>query len=94
MRPLLAEGTKVPVNALHPGTFLDSGMVRESGIRPLGPVSRGAESIRYVVDRSLEGVTGRYFDQTELARPDSQALDHTFRQHFQERTDDLLAPFE
>ena len=42
----LAEETKVAVNALHPGTFLDSGMVRESGIRPLGPVSRGAESIQ------------------------------------------------
>ena len=89
----LAEETQVAVNALHPGTFLDSGMVRESGIRPLGPVSRGAEVIRYVVEQSLEGATGRYFDEFEPARPDPQAFDAVVRRRLRERTDELLAPF-
>jgi len=89
----LAEETQVAVNALHPGTFLDSEMVRESGIRPLGPVSRGAEVIRYVVEQSLEGATGRYFDEFEPARPDPQAFDAVVRRRLRERTDELLAPF-
>ena len=89
----LAEATRVAVNALHPGTFLDSGMVRESGIRPLGPASRGAASILRVVERSLEGITGRYFDQTELAQPDPQAFNREVRRRLRDRTDELLAPF-
>jgi NAD(P)-dependent dehydrogenase (short-subunit alcohol dehydrogenase family) len=55
----LAEETKVAVNALHPGTFLDSGMVRESGIQPLGPVSRGrSRSATWWSDRWRESVAG------------------------------------
>ena len=81
------------MNALHPGTFLDSGMVRESGIQPLGPVSRGAEAILEVVRRSLEGVTGQYFDGTEPARPDAQANDSVIRAELRERTDGILRPF-
>jgi NAD(P)-dependent dehydrogenase (short-subunit alcohol dehydrogenase family) len=86
----LAEESKVAVNALHPGTFLDSGMVRESGIHPLGPVSRGAETIRHVVEQSLEGVTGRYFDELKPARPDPQANDHPFRKKLSERIHAML----
>ena len=89
----LAEETEVPVNALHPGTLLDSGMVRESGIHPLGPVSRGADSIRHVVERSLERVTGRYFDEKEPARPDPQANDRAIRRRLHALTEELLAPF-
>ena len=90
----LAEETKVAVNALHPGTFLDSGMVRESRIRPLGPVSRGAESIQYVVQQSLAGVTGRYFDQTEPSRPEPQANDRALRRSLAERTEAMLRQWE
>jgi NAD(P)-dependent dehydrogenase (short-subunit alcohol dehydrogenase family) len=89
----LAEESKIAVNALHPGTFLDSGMVRESGIQPLGPVSRGAEAILEVLRRSLEGVTARYFDETEVARPDAQASDSVIRRGLAERTRVLLAAF-
>jgi len=89
----LAEETKVAVNALHPGTFLDSGMVRESGIRPLGPASRGAESIRFVVEQSLGGVTGRYFDERAPSEPHPQAHDRALRRAFAARTQEFLARF-
>lgn len=89
----LAEETEIAVNALHPGTFLDTGMVRQSGIRPLGPASDGAESILRLMDRSLQGISGRYFDQTEPAPPEPQALDRAFRKSLRQRTDELLAPY-
>jgi NAD(P)-dependent dehydrogenase (short-subunit alcohol dehydrogenase family) len=89
----LAEETEIAVNALHPGTFLDTGMVRQSGIRPLGPASQGAESILRLMERSLDGISGRYFDQMEPAPPDPQALDRAFRKALRQRTDELLAPF-
>ena len=89
----LAEETEIAVNALHPGTFLDTGMVRQSGISPLGPASRGADTILRLMDRSLQGMSGRYFDQMEPAPPDPQALDHGFRTLLRKRTDDLLARF-
>ena len=89
----LAAETKIAVNALHPGTFLDTGMVRESGIRPLGPASHGADSILGLMERSLQGTSGRYFDQMEPAPPDPQALDLQFRKVLRQRTDELLARF-
>ncbi len=41
----------VPCNALHPGTFLDTPMVRESGITPLGTAQEGADAIWFTIDR-------------------------------------------
>lgn len=89
----LAAETRIAVNALHPGTFLDTGMVRQSGIHPLGPASHGADSILRLMERSLQGISGRYFDQVEPAPPDPQALDPTFRMLLRKRTDELLARY-
>ena len=41
------------VQSLHPGTYLDTRMVREAGITPLGPVSRGVDSILGVLASAL-----------------------------------------
>ena len=43
------------VHALHPGTYLDTAMVRKAGIRPLGPASRGGQSILGVLSTALDG---------------------------------------
>jgi NAD(P)-dependent dehydrogenase (short-subunit alcohol dehydrogenase family) len=61
--------------ALHPGTFLDTGMVRDAGITPLGPASAGADVIEAVLARALAGTTGAYFDEATAARANAQAYD-------------------
>lgn len=87
----LAEQQRVPVVALHPGTFLDTGMVRESGITPLGTAESGADAIERVGRRALSGVTGVYFDVLEVGRADPQAYDRDARAELRRRTEELLA---
>ena len=82
------------VQALHPGTYLDSGMVREAGIRPMGPVSRGAESILAVLEGALlGGESGRYFDQSNPVRALAQAYDRKARAQLREASLALAEPF-
>ncbi len=82
----------VPCNALHPGTFLDTPMVRESGITPLGTAQEGADAIMFVIQQTLAGTTGRFFDQRSLAQADPQAYDLDARRRLRERTAELLGP--
>jgi NAD(P)-dependent dehydrogenase (short-subunit alcohol dehydrogenase family) len=80
----------LPVNALHPGTFLDTAMVRDMGIKPQGTAEEGAAAVVAVLERSLDGnVTGTYFDGTRPARPDAQALDATARRQLHRLTEAL-----
>jgi len=82
------------VHALHPGTYLDSQMVRDAGIAPLGPVSRGAESILQVLTMALGGgVSGRYFDRARPARALAQAYDTADRSRLREISLKLVAPW-
>jgi NAD(P)-dependent dehydrogenase (short-subunit alcohol dehydrogenase family) len=82
----------VGVNALHPGTFLDTGMVREMGVRPQGTPENGAEAIVSLLEKSLtEGMTGRYFDVKSPALPDPQADDPDARRRLRELSEALLA---
>lgn len=75
----LAEKLKsenITVNSLHPGTFLDTKMVREADIKPLGTAEAGAEAEVYLATSSeLEQVSGEYFDQTSQAQALDQAYD-------------------
>jgi NAD(P)-dependent dehydrogenase (short-subunit alcohol dehydrogenase family) len=87
-----AASCAVPTNALHPGTFLDTGMVRESGITPLGTAREGADAIGFVIERTLEGVTGRFFDQHRIADADPAAYDTVARAKLREwTTEQVLA---
>ncbi|MFX1496772.1 MAG: SDR family oxidoreductase [Promethearchaeota archaeon] len=75
----LAERVKdygINVNALHPGTYLDTKMVRSAGIRPLGKAEGGAEAEVYLATSpDLESVTGQYFNVMEKAKALDQAYD-------------------
>ncbi len=83
---------RLQVQALHPGTSLDTRMVREAGITPLGPVSRGAESIIGVLREALTGgASGRYFNQTQPARALAQAYDTAARRRLREASLSLVA---
>jgi NAD(P)-dependent dehydrogenase (short-subunit alcohol dehydrogenase family) len=91
----LAQERPAPTcNALHPGTYLDTGMVRDAGIRPLGPVSEGVDSILHVLGVALsQHTTGAYFDQQRVARADEQAYDVTVRNALRAQTTELVRPF-
>lgn len=68
--------SEVTVNALHPGSLLDTKMVREGFGTPLGPVETGIDSEVYLATSpDLDGVTGAYFDQRQQVRADKQAYD-------------------
>ena len=70
---------EVTVNALHPGTLLDTKMVREFGAAR-GPVEDGVEAeVHLATAPELEGVTGEYFDRLRPARADAQAYDDAAR---------------
>jgi len=73
----LAENLKTATaNCLHPGTYLDTGMVRESGIQPLGTAQSGADAVEYLaISPELNNVSGKYFNVKKEARANAQAYD-------------------
>ncbi|WP_414833125.1 SDR family NAD(P)-dependent oxidoreductase [Afifella sp. YEN Y35] len=67
---------RVTANALHPATFMDTGMVRATGIRPVNSVETGADAILALLMRpDLAGTSGLYFDGQQDARANPQAYD-------------------
>ena len=79
--------------ALHPGTLLDTGMVRDAGISPRGPARRGGETTLVAIERALAGTSGRYFDEDREARALPQAYDDAARCRLRELTLSLVEPF-
>ncbi len=83
--------TRVTVNSLHPGTYLNTNMVRNAGITPLGDPQSGAEAVcRLAVSPALEEVNGKYFNVMQEARALPQAYDARARQKLHELTLELI----
>lgn len=59
----------ITVNSLHPGTYLDTKMVRNADITPQGEAESGAEAeVFLATSPELENVSGKYFDQNSKRR--------------------------
>ena len=70
------DASEVTVNALHPGSLLDTKMVREGFGAPQGRVDIGIDAELYLATSAdVEGVSGQYFDRTRPARANAQAYD-------------------
>ncbi len=70
----------VTVNALHPGTYLNTKMVRNAGINPWGEPETGADAEVYLaLSPELDRVTGKYFDGKKETLADSQAYNAKVR---------------
>jgi NAD(P)-dependent dehydrogenase (short-subunit alcohol dehydrogenase family) len=70
------DGSQVTVNCLHPATYMNTTMVRQSGVTPWSSVEEGAEAIlNLAVSPALEGRSGLYFDGLREARANNQAYD-------------------
>ncbi len=84
------QAENITVNCLHPGTYLDTKMVRDAGISPMGKPEKGAEAeVFLAVSESLEGVTGKYFNVMAEARANAQAYDKQARERLWELSMDL-----
>ena len=74
-------GGLIAVNCLHPGSLLDTKMVRESFGQPQGEVEEGIRAEIFVATApEIEGISGEYFDRTQRARAHAQAYDARARQ--------------
>ncbi len=79
------KGSGVIANALHPSTYMNTTMVRQSGVTPTSRVETGAEAIlQLAVSPKLEGKSGLYFNVMNEARADAQAYDAQARKQLGE----------
>jgi NAD(P)-dependent dehydrogenase (short-subunit alcohol dehydrogenase family) len=84
------QAEEIAVNCLHPGSLLDTKMVRESSAAPLGTAESGAEVEIYVAtDPGLEGRTGIYFEEKREARAHEQAYDRAARKKLRQISAEL-----
>jgi len=75
------DGTGVTVNALHPATYMNTTMVRQSGATPMSTVDEGADAIlKLATSVATDGRSGLYFNGQREARADAQAYDPAARQ--------------
>jgi NAD(P)-dependent dehydrogenase (short-subunit alcohol dehydrogenase family) len=81
------KGDNITVNALHPGTYLDTNMVNEAGIHPLGTAQSGAVAEVYLATSpELKNVTGKYFNVKNESKAHSQAYDANARKKLRDLT--------
>jgi NAD(P)-dependent dehydrogenase (short-subunit alcohol dehydrogenase family) len=84
------EREDITVNCLHPGSLLDTKMVREAFGRALGPVQAGADAVIYLSTApEVEGVTGKYFDEKREVRAHAQAYDPEVRRRLWQLSEQL-----
>jgi NAD(P)-dependent dehydrogenase (short-subunit alcohol dehydrogenase family) len=73
-------GRNVTVNSLHPATYMNTTMVRQSGTTPISTVEEGADAImNLILSPELEGRGGLFFDRQRQARAQAQAYDEAAR---------------
>jgi NAD(P)-dependent dehydrogenase (short-subunit alcohol dehydrogenase family) len=69
-------GSGVIANALHPSTYMNTTMVRQSGTTPISKVEDGAAAIlQLAASPALDGKSGLYFNVLRESRADPQAYD-------------------
>ncbi len=87
-------GESITVNCLHPGSLLDTKMVREAFGTPQGRVESGAEAeVFLATDPELEGISGKYFFEKRQSRADAQAYDGNARRRLRELSAEWVGLF-
>jgi NAD(P)-dependent dehydrogenase (short-subunit alcohol dehydrogenase family) len=82
-------GDGISVNSLHPATFMDTGMVRESRIGPASSVEQGAAATLRLIREDVG--SGHYFNGTQAATANPQAYDPAVRRQLREVTEQILS---
>ncbi|HSI00278.1 MAG TPA: SDR family NAD(P)-dependent oxidoreductase [Reyranella sp.] len=74
------KGSGISATCLHPSTYMDTTMVRQSGNTPMSSVETGADAImQLAVSPKLEGRSGLYFNVMTESRASAQAYDAAAR---------------
>ncbi len=74
-------GSGVTVNSLHPATYMNTTMVRQSGVTPMSSVEQGADAIlNLATSAAMAGRSGLFFNGQREAQADGQAYDAGARQ--------------
>ena len=81
-------GTEVVVNALHPATYMDTGMVRRAGLTPRATVGEGADAVMQLITSTDIG-SGGYFNRLSPARANAQAYDEEARAKLRRLSEEL-----
>lgn len=72
-------GSGVTIYSLHPATYMDTNMVRQSGITPQSTVDQGADAVMHLITQ--EGLeNGGYFNGEKPAKAQAQAYDKEARE--------------
>jgi NAD(P)-dependent dehydrogenase (short-subunit alcohol dehydrogenase family) len=89
----LAAGTRsTTINCVHPGTYLPTKMVLDSGVAPVDDLSVGVGAlIHLAVAPEIGTRTGEYFEGTRPARAHAQAYDATARSELRAWTSPYLS---
>src|SRR5215469_8378962 len=70
------EGANVTANCLHPATYMDTTMVRQSGVTPMSTTEEGARAILHLaVAAPFDRQTGLFFNGLNPSRANPQAYD-------------------
>jgi NAD(P)-dependent dehydrogenase (short-subunit alcohol dehydrogenase family) len=77
----------VIVSALHPATYMPTGMVRRAGVEPRSTIDEGADAVMHLVVDDVEG--GQFFRGTEPARAHQQAYDDESRARLRRLSEEL-----
>ena len=84
------ESTGVSSYSLHPATYMDTHMVRGSGITPISTVDEGAGAVmQLITEDNLEN--GAYFSGLRPARPHAQAYDKAARERLWALSQELVS---
>ncbi|MEZ2126253.1 MULTISPECIES: SDR family NAD(P)-dependent oxidoreductase [unclassified Sinorhizobium] len=81
----------ITANCLHPATYMDTTMVRQSGVQPMSTVDQGADAIlNLAVSPAMKGRSGLYFDGLRESQANPQAYDATARAQLRRLSLDLV----
>lgn len=83
------QGSNVTSACLHPGTYMDTHMVRAAGVQPMTSVHVGAEAVIALVNNPCDAISGRYFNGKREAQANAQAYDIDARQRLRQLSMDL-----
>jgi NAD(P)-dependent dehydrogenase (short-subunit alcohol dehydrogenase family) len=84
-------GQNIAVNCLHPATYMNTTMVRLSGVQPISTVEQGGAAILQLVNQpAFAGRSGLYFNGMQESRADRQAYDEDARRRLRALSFDLV----
>ena len=84
-------GRDITVNCLHPATYMDTAMVRLSGVQPISTVEQGGAAIVQLVEGpALADRSGLYFSGMNESRANPQAYDENARRRLRALSFDLV----